>query len=166
MSVEPERCDLVVTRVFGAPVERVWRVWSDPELVKRWWGPDGFSCPVADMDLRVGGTSLVCMRAPATFLDGRDMYNTWTYDEIVPMERLVYVVRFADRDGNPVDPADQGLPAGMPREVRHAVTFEELPGNGTRVTVTEHDWMVGPLMEMSRKGMEQCLDKKAAIFAT
>ena len=53
--------DLVFTRTFAAPVERVWQAWADPELVKRWWGPDGFTCPLARIDLREGGVSLVCM---------------------------------------------------------------------------------------------------------
>jgi hypothetical protein len=49
------------------------------------------------------------MRAPKEF-GGQDMYNTWTYEEIVPLKRLVYILRFADKDGNIIDPAKQGLP--------------------------------------------------------
>jgi uncharacterized protein YndB with AHSA1/START domain len=54
---------MVLTRVFDAPVEQVWNAWRDSEIVKQWWGPLGFTCPVAEMDFREGGTSLVCMRA-------------------------------------------------------------------------------------------------------
>src|SRR5512147_2847499 len=111
------------------------------------------------MDVREGGTSLVCMRAPKEFLGGQDMCNTGTYEEIVPMKRFVYTLRFADKDGNTMDPAMQGLPPEMPKEVRNEVMFKELAWNKTEVTVTEYDWKVGPLMEMSRKGLEQCLDK-------
>ena len=75
MSTEPKKRDLVVTRVFGAPVEQAWKAWVDPEYVMQWWGPEGFTCPVAKMDFREGGTSLVCMRAPKEF-GGQDMYNT------------------------------------------------------------------------------------------
>src|SRR5215510_2114918 len=60
-----QRQDVVVIRVLDAPVERAWQAWTDPELVKRWWGPNGFSAPVAKIDFREGGISLVCMRAPA-----------------------------------------------------------------------------------------------------
>jgi hypothetical protein len=77
--------DLVFTRVFDAPVEQVWKAWTDPEQVKRWWGPDGFSCPFARIDFREGGISLVCMRAPKEFMGGQDMYSTWTYTKIVPL---------------------------------------------------------------------------------
>ena len=55
--------NLVVTRVFDAPAENVWRAWSDAEMVKLWWGPTGFTCPFARIDFREGATSLVCMRA-------------------------------------------------------------------------------------------------------
>jgi uncharacterized protein YndB with AHSA1/START domain len=163
MNREPKKLDLVVTRVFDAPLEQVWRAWSEPEFVMRWWGPTGFTCPVAKMDFREGGTSLVCMRAPKEF--GQDMYNTWTYEKIVPMNRFVYTLRFADKDGNTVDPTKQVLPPEMPKEVRNEVTFKELGKNRTEVTVTEYGWTVGPIMDMSKTGLEQCLDKMAALFA-
>ena len=164
MNAGPKKRDLVVTRVFNVPVRQVWKAWSDPELVMRWWGPAGFTCPVAKMDFREGGTSLVCMRAPKEF-GGQDMFNTWTYERIVPMERFVYILRFADKDGNTMDPSKQGLPPEMPKEVRNEVTFKELGKDKTEVTVTEYGWMVGQMMEMSKMGLEQCLDKMAALFA-
>ena len=165
MSSEPEKCDLVLARVFDAPIEWVWNAWSDPEHVKRWWGPEGFTCPIAEMDFREGGTSLACMPAPDEFLGGQDTYNTWTYEEIVPMKQFVYVLRFADKNGNPMDPAEQGLPPEMPKVAPNEVTFKELAKNKTEIPMTEYAWKVGPMMEMSRKGLEQCLDKMAAIFA-
>jgi uncharacterized protein YndB with AHSA1/START domain len=68
------RHDLIITRVIDAPVERVWKAWTDPDQVMRWWGPTGFTAPVASMEVREGGTSLVAMRSP----EGQDLYNTWT----------------------------------------------------------------------------------------
>src|SRR5688500_12752199 len=56
--------DLVLTRTFDAPVSEVWKYWVDSEYVKKWWGPDGFTAPLARMDFREGGTSLVCMSSP------------------------------------------------------------------------------------------------------
>lgn len=53
--------ELTITRVFDAPVERVWSAWVEPEMVKKWWGPKGFMVPVVEMDFREGGTSLVSM---------------------------------------------------------------------------------------------------------
>lgn len=67
--------DLAVARVFDAPVEMLWRAWTDPEQVMRWWGPDNFTSPLAKIDFREGGKSLVCMRSP----EGQDFYNIWEY---------------------------------------------------------------------------------------
>ncbi len=164
MSTEPNKRDLVVTRVFDAPVEQAWKAWVDPEYVMRWWGPEGFTCPVAKMDFREGGTSLVCMRAPKEY-GGQDMYNTWSYRNIVPMQRIEYILNFTDKDGKKIDPVTIGLPTDIPQEVRNVVTFKALGVNKTEITATEYDWTVGQMMEMSKQGLEQCLNKMAAIFA-
>jgi uncharacterized protein YndB with AHSA1/START domain len=153
--------DLVVTRVFDAPVEQVWRAWTDPGRVMRWWGPTGFTAPLARMDVREGCTSLVCMRSP----EGQDFYNTWTYREVAPLRRLEFVQNFADEDGNTIDPAALGLPPGIPRDVRHVVTFEAVGDAKTQMTVTEYGYTSDRVVEISRAGLEQCLDKMAASLA-
>ena len=66
---------LVVTRVFDAPRELVWKAWTDPKYVMQWWGPKGFTSPVCKMDFRVGGKFLFCMRAP----DGQEYWNGGEY---------------------------------------------------------------------------------------
>jgi uncharacterized protein YndB with AHSA1/START domain len=159
-----DKQNLVFTRVFDAPIERVWRAWTDPEQVMRWWGPNGFTCPLARIDFREGGKSLVCMRAPKEF-GGQDMYSTWTYTRIVPLRQIEWLHHFADKEGNRVEPATQGLPADMPAEVRNLVTFKAVGDHNTELTVTEYDWPVGHMMEMSRMGMEQCLDKMTTSLA-
>ncbi len=159
-----EKKDLIFTRVFDAPIERVWQAWSNPADVMQWWGPTGFTSPMAKLDFREGGTSLVCMRAPADF-GGQDMYSTWDYQRIVPQERIEYIHNLADKDGNKVDPVNLGMPSDFPQDQRHTVTFKAISDNKTELVVTEHDWTVGQMMEMSKMGMEQCLDKMAALFA-
>jgi uncharacterized protein YndB with AHSA1/START domain len=151
---------MAVTRVFDAPVEQVWKAWSESEAVKRWWGPTGFTCPVARMDFREGGTSLVCMRAPAEY-GGGDMYNTWTYQKIAPMERIGFVHHFADEHGNPVAPSAHGLPPEVPFEVPHVLTFKALGDNRTEFSVTEYGYPSEQIAAFSKQGMEQCLDKLA-----
>ena len=158
-----EKQDLVFTRVFDAPVEQVWKAWIDPDYVMRWWGPTGFSCPMAKIDFREGGTSLVAMRPPKDF-GNQDMYSTWAYQKIVPMARIEYIHNLADENGNKIDPAVLGMPLDFPQDQHHTITFKALGANKTELIVTEHDWTVGQMMEMSRMGMEQCLDKMAAIF--
>ena len=160
-AVNPETYDMVVTRRFEAPVDRVWRAWSDAEDVKRWWGPEGFTAPVAEIDFREGGTSLVCMRSP----EGQDLCNTWTYTDIVPMERIAFVQRFADEDGNAIAPTDVGLPAEIPAEVPHVITFAALDDDTTELTVSEFGYPVEWIVEVSRAGMNDCLDKMEALVA-
>jgi uncharacterized protein YndB with AHSA1/START domain len=157
--------DLVVTRVFDAPIELVWKAWSDPEAVVEWWGPTGFTSPSAQMNFREGGTSLVCMRAPKE-LGGQDMYNTWTYQHIVPMQRIEFVLNFADKDGNKFDPATMvGMPAGIPYRVRHVIGFKALGDGKTEMTVTEYGYTSIQAVDLSRAGLEQSLDKMAASLA-
>jgi uncharacterized protein YndB with AHSA1/START domain len=140
-------------------MERVWNAWTDPALIKRWWGPDHFECPTARIDFREGGTSLVSMASPEYGFP--EQYSTWRYTKIVPHERIEYIHNLADPEGNPLDPASAGMPPDFPQEMQHIVAFKDLGGARTRLTVTEKDWPDGQMMELSRQGMEQCLDKLA-----
>lgn len=159
-----KKIDLVLTRVFHAPIERVWKAWSEPEKVMQWWGPDRFTSPSATIDFREGGTSLVCMRAPKEF-GGQDMYSTWAYTKIVPMKSIEYIHNLADKHGNKVDPVKLGMPSDFPRDQRNLVTFKAVGENKTEITVTEFEWTVGKMLELSETGLNQCLDKMAASLA-
>ena len=162
----PKKRDLVVTRVFDAPIELVWKAWTDPEHVMKWWGPDYFTSPSAQIDFREGGTALVCMRAPKEF-GGQDMYSTWAYKKIVPMERIEFIQNLADQDGKLGDPIQIGLPPDFPRDTRTVITFKDLGNRRTEMTVTEYD-MPAADTEMGKNaelGLNQSLDKMAASFA-
>jgi pimeloyl-ACP methyl ester carboxylesterase/uncharacterized protein YndB with AHSA1/START domain len=153
--------NLVFTCTFNAPLEDVWKAFTKPEYVMQWWGPNGFTCPLAKIDFREGGTSLVCMRSPQF----GDMYSIWQYKAIDPMKRIEYIHNLADKDGNKIDPATIGMPADFPQDMRNDVVFKNLGNGKTEITITEYDWPEGQMKEMSKIGMEQCLDKMAAIFA-
>ena len=158
--------DLVVTRVFDAPVELVWKAWTDPKHVMQWWGPDYFTSPIAKMDFREGRTSLVCMRAPKEF-GGQDMYSTWAYKKIVPMQSIEFIQNLSDKDGNLADPIKMGLPPEFPQDTRTVVTFKDLGNGKTEMTVTE-DGMPEANIQMGKNaeiGLNQSLDKMAASFA-
>ena len=79
------RC-IVGTRVFDAPRELVFSVWTDPKHLAQWWGPNGFTTTTSAFDMRPGGVWRFVMHGP----DGRDYQNRITFDEIVPPERIVY----------------------------------------------------------------------------
>ncbi len=162
MSTETKTQDLVITRVFDAPIQQVWKAWTEPAYVMQWWGPDGFTAPLARLDFREGGTSLVCMSSPQF----GEHYSTWHYNEIDPYKKIDYTHNLADKDGNKIDPASVGMPPDFPQDQRQLIAFKALDNGKTELTVTEFGWTVGQMMEMSRMGMEQCLNKMATVLAS
>ena len=161
METETTLHDLAVTRVLDAPIEVAWTAWTEPERVMRWWGPTGFTSPRAELDVREGGTSLVCMRAPAEY-GGQDLYNTWTYRKVVPPELLEFDLDFTDAD-RALLPAES-IPPGVPRAVAHVVTLRPVEGGRTELTVREFGYRTAQARDVSRAGLEQCLDKMVAMF--
>ena len=150
---------VVIERTFEAPVDLVWQMWTDPEHFKQWYGPQGFSVPVAEMDLRVGGKRLICMASP----DGSmKMWTTGEYTEIVPKVRLVYTESPADEDGNLVSPAAMGMPEGYPATTEVSVVLEVLDGR-TKM-VMKHAGM--PAGSGAGGGWEQAFDKLAEHIET
>ena len=114
----------VVTRIFDAPRGLVFKAWTEPERLKRWWGPEGFTMPFCAVDLREGGVFLYCMRSPA----GRDFWGRGVFREIVEPERIVLTNSFADAEGNVVPPTHYGMSPEWPLETLLTVTFEEEAG--------------------------------------
>ncbi len=153
--------DLTVVYGFAAPIEDVWQAWVDPELVKRWWGPKSFTCPVAKMDVREGGTSLVCMRSPA----GVEMYSTWAYTQVTEGQGFEYIFNLSDANGTKLDPAAIGLPPDFPQDARHTVVLRDVGGGRTELTMTEFGYTNDQQLELSKAGLIECFDKMAAIFA-
>lgn len=153
--------DIVVSRIIDAPVEQVWKAWTDPQQVMRWWGPKHYTSPSCKIDLREGGRYVFCMRAPAE-QGGQDSYTTGVYRKIVPLEYLEFTQGMSDKGGNPLEPALAGMPADFPGEVRTVVTFKPLRGDMTELTVTENDWPVSQMMVYSIAGLHQTVDKLIA----
>jgi len=103
---------LVIERVFDAPRELVWKAWTEAEQVMLWWGAKGIM-PVCNMDFRVGGVYLFCVRTP----EGQDYWSTGVYREIVPLERIVFTDSLADEKGNVVPATHYGMSADIPLEM-------------------------------------------------
>ncbi len=82
-ATETAERELVVTRIIDAPRDLVFKAWTEPEQVARWWGPQGFVTTHCDMDIRPGGAFRCCMRSPA----GTDHWKRGVYREIVEPER-------------------------------------------------------------------------------
>jgi uncharacterized protein YndB with AHSA1/START domain len=156
---KPAERALVITRIFNAPREQVWKAWTKPEHMKRWWGPKGFTSPVSKIDLRVGGAYLSCMRSP----EGQDFWSTGVYREIVPLERIVCTDSFADEKGSVVPASHYGMEGAFPLEMLITVTFEELDGK-TRFTLRHDGIPAGQMSELTEAGWRQSFDKLAEVL--
>jgi uncharacterized protein YndB with AHSA1/START domain len=156
----PGERDILITRVFDAPRERVFKAWTEPAQLMRWWAPRGFTTPVCKTDPRPGGIFHYCMRAP----DGPDIWGIGIYQEIIEPERIVYTDSFADADGNPVPPSHYGMSASHPAETLVTVTFTD-QGGRTKVTLRHS---IPPSIEerdATNQGWIEMLDRLAEELA-
>jgi uncharacterized protein YndB with AHSA1/START domain len=117
----PTDTQILVTREFAAPRHLVWRAYTEPELIAKWWHANRGEIQSVDVDLRVGGTWRWVMVTP----DGYEVAFNGEYREIVPNERLVYTELF---EGVPTDPADAAV---------NTMTLTEVDGRTTMVALTE-----------------------------
>lgn len=126
---------IVIERVFDAPVEKVWDAWTNPEMVKKWWGPKGFTAPSIKVDLKVGGKYVFAMRGPAGSQWDKVMYSAGVYQEIVPHEKIVTTDYFSDEHGNRVSPADYDMPDDTPNDMSLTVKFEDAGEGKTKLSI-------------------------------
>jgi uncharacterized protein YndB with AHSA1/START domain len=150
---------LVIERVFDAPRELVWKAWMEPERMMRWWGPRAFTCPHCETDFRVGGKILASMQSPE-FNEGRPIWSTGVYREIVPLERIVMTDSFADEEGNVVPGTHYGMGEDIPLEMLITVTFADLGGK-TRMTLRHEGLPAGEMLEGAGTGWNESFDKLA-----
>lgn len=154
-----KKSELVITRIFDAPRELVWKAWTEPELVKRWWGPEFFTAPFVRIDLRVGGSYLSAMRSP----DGRDYWSTGIYREIIPPERIVCTDSFSDEQGNVVPASHYGMDGDWQMELLVTVTFEEQRGR-TKFTLRHEGFPSGEQRDLAKDGWSTSLDKLEKVL--
>ena len=148
---------IVIERSFDAPLGLIWQMWTDAEHFKRWYGPDGATIPVAELDLRVGGTRRVCMEVQTPNGPMR-MWFSGEHREIVVPSRLVYTEAMSDERGNVLSPADVGMPAGPAAITEVRVELEDVGGR-TKMKMTH----VGiPAGSAGAAGWTMALGKLAA----
>ena len=157
---KPVERELVITRVFDVPRELVFKAWTEPERLMRWWAPKGCTTPFCKVDLRVGGNFHYCMRLP----EGRDIWGIGVYREIVEPERIVYTDAFADAEGNPVSPAHYGMSSGHPAETLVTVTFVE---HGAKTELTLRHSILESVEERggTQQGWDEMFDRLAEELA-
>ena len=157
--LETER--MVITRVFDAPRELVWKAWTDPKYMMQWWGPKGFTAPVCKMDFRVGGKFLCCMRSP----DGQEFWNAGEYHEIVPHEKIVSSMYFSDSAGNKVEPAHYGIDHQAIEDARDVLLLEDFGNGQTKLTFIGNETAEEATKSGQAEGWNQILEKIAAVVA-
>jgi uncharacterized protein YndB with AHSA1/START domain len=125
---------VVIERSFDAPPDLIWQMWTESEHFKAWYGPDGAAVPVAKMDVRAGGSRLVCLEidTPGGL---RRMWFTGEYREVVQNQRLVYTESMSDESGNVLSPSDLGMPPGHPVTTEVTVELQDLGGR-TKMVLT------------------------------
>lgn len=148
---------MVIERVFAAPIETVWQMWTEAEQFQAWYGPTGAKIPVANMDVTVGGARLICMEME-TPNGPMQMWFAGEFREVVPHGRLVYTDAMADEDGNLKSAAEMGIPEGHPTTTEVIVELEAIDGQ-TRMVLTH----VGvPADSPGAGGWAMAIDKLAA----
>jgi uncharacterized protein YndB with AHSA1/START domain len=145
--------DLLLTRLIKAPRHSVYRAWTEPELLKKWFAPAPFTTPVAELDVRPGGSNFIVMRAP----DGTDMPNRGVYLEVVPDVRLVFTDAFTEA----------WAPSAKPF-MTVILTFEDEAGQ-TRYTARVRHWSAEDKASHEAMGFHQgwgqCADQMEAVVA-
>ena len=125
---------VVIERTFDAPIDLIWQMWTNPEHFRAWYGPDGASIPVAKMDVRVGGSRLVCMDVQ-TPGGPMQMWFAGEYREVIENERLVYTEAMSDENGNVASAAPAGMAEGHPTTTEVRVELADLGGR-TKMVLT------------------------------
>lgn len=154
MTEQTARHELSLTRIIEAPCEKLYRCWTEAELVKQWFAPLPWTISSAELDVRAGGTNSFTMRSP----EGEDYPNVGVYLEVVPNERIVFTDAFTSA----------WVPSAKPFMVV-TIQFEDLGGGKTRYTATVLHWTAEDRESHEAMGFHegwgQCADQLAALAA-
>ncbi|MBD0383683.1 SRPBCC domain-containing protein [Paenibacillus sp. WST5] len=161
MTTTMEDNQLVITRTLNAPLELVYKVWTEAEHLQRWWGPKGFKINVFKFDLRPGGIFHYNMQTP----DGHTMWGKFVYHEIEKQEKIVWINSFSDENGNTVR---SPFSSTFPLEIMNTLTFAEQEGKTTitlkggpiNATEEELQFFVG-MYESMKQGFTGTFDQLA-----
>jgi uncharacterized protein YndB with AHSA1/START domain len=145
--------ELMLTRLIDAPREKLYRAWTDATLLKQWFAPLPYTTPVAELEVRPGGSAFIVMRGP----DGKDLPNRGIYLEVVPNQRLVSTDAYVKA----WEPSDKPF-------MTLILTFEDEAGK-TRYTARARHWTVADREAHEKMGFHQgwgiCTDQLTALVA-
>jgi uncharacterized protein YndB with AHSA1/START domain len=147
-----------IERTFNLPVNTIWKAWTEAENFKKWGSPEGYTSPNSSIDFRPGGKYLNSMKAP----DGKEVWSTGTYKEIVPLKKIVYTDSFGDSKGNIVPASYYKMPGDWAMEAIVTVEFEEVNGK-TNMALT-HTGLPAEMGDECMKGWQSMFDKLESNF--
>lgn len=148
--------ELVLDLVLNAPAEKLYRCWTEPELVVQWFAPKPWTTSRAEMDVRPGGASLIVMQSP----EGQEFPNPGQYLEVTPGRRLVFTDAFIG----------DWTPSGGPPFMVAEVSFEALDGGRTRYVARARHWSAEAMAQHEAMGFhtgwETCARQLEALAQT
>ncbi|HMK26598.1 MAG TPA: SRPBCC domain-containing protein [Chitinophagaceae bacterium] len=142
-----------IQRTFNLPLDTVWKAWTEPGSFKKWWGPEGYTCPYCSIDFRVGGKFLNSMKGP----DGKEIWSTGIYKEIISLKKIGYTDSFADSKGKIVPAAYYKMPGEWPLVLIVTISFEEVAGKTNMLL--RHSGLPVEAADDCMKGWQSCFDK-------
>lgn len=143
-----------VTRTFHAPVEQIWKAWSDAELIKQWWGPEGYSVQSMKIDFRESGKFLFAMKGP----DGKVVWDTGIFEEIIPNKKIINTDRFCDKNGSPISAREVGMSENWPDQLYITIEFEALSTEQTKMMI-RYEGIPKEMHDDFVKGRNSSIDK-------
>ncbi|MEH7307893.1 SRPBCC family protein [Neobacillus drentensis] len=155
-TMNPEKSELVITRTFNAPRELVFKVWTEPEHLKHWWGPKGFALDINKFELRPDGIFHYRMRSE----DGHEMWGKFIYREIISPEKLVFINSFSDEEGNTVRAPFSPI---WPLEILNTLTLSENEG---KTTITLRGGPINASEEERKRFVEEFESMKQGFGGT
>jgi uncharacterized protein YndB with AHSA1/START domain len=147
--------ELVLTRLIDAPREALYRCWTESELLRQWFAPAPFSTPIAELDVRAGGSNFIVMQSP----DGQEIPNHGVYLEVVPNQKLVFTDAYVSAWAPSPNPFMTVI-----------LTFEDAGAGQTRYTARVRHFTVEGCQRHEQMGFHQgwgqCADQLAALAKT
>ena len=144
---------ITVKRTFNLPLNTVWKAWTESESMKKWWGPKEYTCPDCTIDFKVGGKFLASMQAA----DGKKIWSTGTYKEIIPLKKIINTDSFADSNGNIVPASYYQMQGEWGLELQITTEFKEVEGK-TNLSL-QHAGLPAEIADECMKGWQSSFDK-------
>ncbi len=144
-----------VSKTIHAPLAQVWKAWMQPELIRQWWGPKGFSCPYATVNFKVGGDYLFAMKDNRT---EQVLYSTGLYQKIDPERKIVFTDHFCNSDGVAISAEEAGMSGVWPEVLTITITFKNVDADETLLSPA-HEGIPAEMHDDCVEGWESCFEK-------